>query len=176
MNRLQDVGGTTLEWTQPSWGARAYELRADGILFATLQWEKLFGSLATARTADGEWTFKRGGFLRPRVTARVAGTEEAVAEFQADWGGGGTLTIAGRAAYEWKRLSFFGGAWGFTRPTGRMVAEFEPQFSVLKRRVEVRIAESPDSAKDLPLLVTLGWYLLVLMQQDSDAATVAAIS
>jgi hypothetical protein len=37
--------------------------------------ETVFGSLATAKSSAGAWTFKRVGFFKPRVTVRIQGEE-----------------------------------------------------------------------------------------------------
>ena len=71
MKSLRKVGAFALEWSQTSVMSQSYELRGDDQVVATLEWEKLIGSLATARTADGAWTFKRSGFLTPMVTVRA---------------------------------------------------------------------------------------------------------
>lgn len=76
-----------LKLEQPSARKQAYELRADNELVGTLQWPKAFGSLCVAETADGAWTFNRQGFFKPRVTARVLGSEQDVLVYTPTWTG-----------------------------------------------------------------------------------------
>jgi len=51
-----------LWWVQPRALQMNYELRADEELVATVRFRSLSGSFATAKSADGCWTFKRVGF------------------------------------------------------------------------------------------------------------------
>ncbi len=60
--------------TDPS--ARAYELRADGAVVASLSARDGGGAAWLARMAGGEWRFDREGLLRPRVVVTDAAGEE----------------------------------------------------------------------------------------------------
>ena len=62
MRLIQEAADQDLIWRQPSAFKEYYELRASGEVLATLHWETAWGTLATARTAAGAWTFKRRGF------------------------------------------------------------------------------------------------------------------
>ena len=95
MRAIRDITEQGLHWTQPSTFNREYELRAGDEVVATLGWQKTGGSLALARSTEGNWTFKRSGFLSPRVTVRLAGSETEVAVFKPSWRGEGTLAFHG---------------------------------------------------------------------------------
>src|SRR5262245_2644107 len=56
-----------LRWVQTGSLPRGFELRAGKEGLATLRWQKMLGSLAVGESASGAWSFKRGGFLNPRV-------------------------------------------------------------------------------------------------------------
>ncbi len=71
-------------------------------------------SLATAETADGTWTFKRVGFLNPRVTIRAAGSPDNLAVYQPKFWGDGTVTFADGAAFRWQPTNFWATEWAFT--------------------------------------------------------------
>jgi hypothetical protein len=60
-----------LVWAQPKALRREYQLKNDDELVGGLRFEKSYGSLATAEVASQDWTFKREGFLHPRVTVRT---------------------------------------------------------------------------------------------------------
>jgi hypothetical protein len=79
MKRLAELMGRELKWTQPGAFKMNYELLAGDELAATLRFRSSFGSLATAESADGCWTFKRAGFFQTRVTIRVCGEEADIA-------------------------------------------------------------------------------------------------
>jgi hypothetical protein len=60
-----------LVWSQPKAMRREYQLSNGNELVGWLRFEKFSGSLATAEVASQNWTFKREGFLHPRVTVRA---------------------------------------------------------------------------------------------------------
>ena len=69
MRLIQEAADQELLWRQTHALKQEYALRAGDEVLATLRWQKPFGSLALAKTAEGGWTFKRSGFWQPRVTA-----------------------------------------------------------------------------------------------------------
>jgi hypothetical protein len=79
-----------LQWVQPQAKTRFFELRSGDVVVATLAWEKAFGTLATAQTAEKAWTFKRVVFFNPRVTVRSPDSEADIVLFKPSWGYGGT--------------------------------------------------------------------------------------
>jgi hypothetical protein len=164
-----------MRWTQPStW---VYELRAGDNSLAALRWQKTFGSLALAESADGTWTFKRSGFLNPKVTVRVLGAEAEVAVFTPGSMGEGTLQLSNGRRYRWLNTSFWRSAWAFANEAGEALVDFKPEFVFFKQAAEVKVEPGAVSVPDLSLLTLLGWYLMVLMSQDAGAtaAAVAAV-
>ena len=108
MRLIQEAADQELIWRQPSAMKLHYELRAGDEVLATLQWKNAWGTLATARTAEGEWTFKRSGFWQPRIEVRPVGSEHAVATFVPDWMGNGILTVGGERTFRWAGKGFWG--------------------------------------------------------------------
>jgi hypothetical protein len=108
MRLIQEAADQELVWRQPKALKEDYELHAGDEILATLHWEKAWGSLATARTAEGEWTFKRSGFWRQRVGARPVGSAREVATFLPEWTGNGALTVAGGRTFRWAGKGFWG--------------------------------------------------------------------
>jgi hypothetical protein len=84
MLETADLVGKELEWVQPSALKMEFELRADDETAATLRFRSSLGSLATAESGDGCWTFKRVGFWRTRVTIRACDGETDLAVFRHD--------------------------------------------------------------------------------------------
>ena len=68
MEPLSNLEQAGLSWIQPKARERFFELRSGDPLFATLSFRSGFGTMATAETAEGSWTFKRAGFLNPRIS------------------------------------------------------------------------------------------------------------
>lgn len=85
MQPIRATDGQEVTWQQPHAMKRDYELRAGDELRATPQWKKLFGTVVVVETAQGQWSFKRQGFWRPRVTVRQPGSDADIAVFEAGW-------------------------------------------------------------------------------------------
>lgn len=167
MKKLIEMMGSELEWTQPSGFKLNYELRAGGDLVATLHFRSSFGSFATAETADECWTFKRVGFWRARVTVRLRGAEDDLAIFHIAWNGTGTLEFP-----DGRRVRASTNLWqtryGLESEEGGKLVNFDVG-GVFRHSAKVTIDPSATGREELPLLVTLGWYLAILMQQDAAA-------
>lgn len=82
MEPLDINPGNRLTWSQPKALERTFELRDGNRLFGSLSFVKSFGSLAGASLATGDWTFKRVGYFRPRVTVRRRGQETDLAFYE----------------------------------------------------------------------------------------------
>ena len=95
MKSIRSASGQALHWNQPKTLTRYWELMAGEETVASLKFEKMSGSLATAVSADGEWTFKRSGFLNVRVHLRRVGSEQDIAIFYPRWNG------SGRSSFTW---------------------------------------------------------------------------
>ncbi|UCH59071.1 MAG: hypothetical protein JSV61_12755 [Anaerolineales bacterium] len=176
MKRIGDYQIETLEWRQPKGLDHYYELRARQELLARLTFRSLLGTLATAETSEGSWTFKRVGFLNPRVTVREAGQEANLAVYQPKFWGDGVLTFQDGRALTWKPVNFWRTDWSFFNAQEDAVLEFisglqeEKLRDVFKTQYTlIRHGAGPDP-DILPILATLGLYLLILHQQDAAAA------
>jgi hypothetical protein len=174
VRKLADVAAEELLWVQPSVRKQAYELRAGTDVVATLTWQR--GSLADAEADDHHWTFKRAGFWQPRVTVRVAGSDTDVAIFRPAWMGGGTLELAGGKVLRFSAANFWHSQWNWQEPrTESALVHFKSQQGLLKTGGRVEITPTARTIPELPLLVLLGWYLLILFAQDASAASTAAV-
>ncbi|MFO7167460.1 MAG: hypothetical protein DIU80_005460 [Chloroflexota bacterium] len=169
MRKIAELAGAALAWRQPSMSAE-YELLAGGELAATLRFRSAWGSLATAESADGCWTFKRVGFWQTRVTVRRCEADEDIAEYKHNtWSGGGTLTLAGGREYQastnlWQtEMTIAAGGEPLLRYRNDGVLRLSGSMEIL-----------PDAARlpELPWMAMFGWYLVVMMYR--DAGTVAA--
>ena len=180
MEPLAASPGWRLQWAQPKRLERSFELRSGETRFATLVFRSAFGTLATATTADGEWTFKRVGFLNPRVTVRRAGAQEDLAVYQPRLWGGGRLACADGSSFSWKAVNFWSTQWMFADPGGRPILTFregteDPKLAdVLKTQAIVQFEGVDAAATSLSILVALGLYLILLHQQDGAAVAATA--
>lgn len=180
MRSLGDGNDRSAEWVQPRAFEQFYELTSGGERLASLTFRSSFGTMATAETATGSWTFKRVGFLNPRVTVRQAGTEIDLAVYHPRFWGGGALAFADGRSYAWSSTGFWGTRWEFREAAGGPALVFErgvreERFSdLLRTQFTVTMASTPVAPEILSILVTVGMYLLVLHQRDSAAVVATA--
>lgn len=171
MRPLAEVTGLPLQWVQPSAWREAYELRAGEDVVATLRFRSAFGSYATAEIADACWTFKRVGFWKTRVTVRRCEADQDLAVFHNNtWRGGGTLELADGRRYLASTNTWLT-RYEISDEAGEPLLLFALG-GVFRQSAQVTIQPAAVRLDVLPLLLTLGWYLAVMMHQDSAAATV----
>lgn len=167
---LKYVKGTTLFWVQPHMTQRRFELKSEDEVVATLEWKKLLGTLAEARSADGDWTFKREGFFHPRVTIRRAGDEENLAVFKPDPGDDGFVEFIDGRRFRWAHTDFWATKWALQEAEGGNIAEIAPSGhfkTMLSQEGTVEVSINRKDTKDLSLLIALGWYLMISLADDT---------
>ena len=148
-----------------------YELRVGDELAAVLRFPSSFGSHATAESADGCWTFERVGFWRNKTLVRVCGAQTDVAVFKnCRWGSGGTLELPDGRRYP-ANTNFWRTELAIRNAKGEPLLQLWSSGVV---RLSATVAIHPGAAKlpEVPWLVMLGCYLLVMMKVDAAAAAV----
>lgn len=172
METLISLSGQNLKWSQPHMTKMEYELGIDGKVAAVLRFRSSFGSMATAETASGSWTFKRVGFFQTKVTVRESGSDVDAAVFKNNtWNNGGSLEFLDGRTYL-ASTNFWATEYEFKTEAGETLVRFRKIGGVLHASAEVEILTASAGLQGLPILVTLGWYLAILMQQDAAATSV----
>ena len=195
MRTILAAADQELVWRQPSIFKLEYELRADAEVLATLRWRTIADTLATVETAEGSWTFKRVGFWHPRITARPVGIERDAATFEPRWTGAGPVTLAQGASHRWGQTNGWQTRWAWHDADGVPIVQFHNKHGMAGGgHVEIAPAAAtlppvthldevyqpiatddedvpPAALPEVPLLVTLGWYLLVLATLDMASGT-----
>lgn len=156
-----------LRWSQPSALRAEYELRLGDVLVGILRLREL-GTLGTAESGDGSWTFKRVGFWQNRATIRVLGSDMDLAEFRNNtWPMGGALKFqAGRTFRATTNLWMT--QFAFSDEADVPLVRFH-YGGAFRRWADVEITEVAKPLPELPLLVLFGWYLLVMLDRDAAA-------
>jgi hypothetical protein len=181
---LSNVVEKELHWVQPKALQRRFDLRSEeDDLFGTLEFTKPLGSLATATSDKGAWTFKRMGFFRPRVTVRVKDTEDDLAVYHPKWTGSeGKLECTDGEVFVWKLTSFWSSRYEIVDAAGNVLVEYKLGSGQLKLsdlfKSQARMVVKTDGQKvdKLDVLVLLGWYLLILMQEDTAVSTTVVVT
>lgn len=172
LNTLTTGSYAKLEWRQRTASSRASELSADGRPVGTLAFRSAFGTLATAEIGSACWTFKRVGFFQQKVEIRACGSDAPVAEFvNATWKGGGTLAMKGGPSFR-ATSNWWNTKWQVEDEEGRVLVRFE-YGGVFRMSAQVKISPEARGLAELPLLVAVSWYLVLMLAQ--DAASSAAI-
>lgn len=174
MLKMDDLVIRDLDWTQPHALRMEYELRDGDTIAATLKFRSSFGSFATAESADGIWTFKRVGFWQTRVTIRKSGSDADIACFKNNtWRNGGTLELS-----EGRKLrastNFWATRYEFSTESGEPLIRYTKIGGLFHMSSQVTILPQAAEIPELPWMVMLGWYLTIMMYQDSAAASAAA--
>jgi len=172
MLRISELTGHDLRWSQPNGLKMEYELREGETLAATLRFRSSFGSLATAESADGCWTFKRVGFWHPLITVRASNEETSLATFKNNtWTNGGTLEFAdGRRCLA--STNFWATKYALASEAGLDLVSYEHVGGFIRMSSTATIHPPAAEIREMPWVVPFGWYLAILMYMDSAAAPV----
>jgi hypothetical protein len=161
-----------LVWVKPKRIRRQFALRSGDTVLATLTWTR--GSSALAQWGASQYHFSRQGWLRPRVLVRDASasdTSEPLATFTQR---GGALTFPDGRVFLWKKPKRLTNVRIWADAAGTELIHFRPG-----RHSTITVTTPPEAAQqpELPVLILLGQYLLVLATQDEAAvaATTAAV-
>ena len=171
-----------LHWLQPKGLSRNFELYHDETLVARLDFQSAWGSLAIASTASQSWTFKRVGFFKTRITARISGESSDIAIFTPNWLGEGWIEMVGDRRYFWKSANFWASRFVINAEDGSTVITYKegvehPRFADwFKTQAGVFVEYPARGIPETPLLILLGWYLIILQQEDSAAAGGAVVA
>lgn len=173
MRQIAQMVGGELEWVQPRALKMEYELRAGEEVVATLRFRSSWGSFATAESADGCWTFKRVGFWQTRATVRPCESEVEIASFrQGTWSFGGTLELPDGRKYP-ASTNFWATRYEIQSESGEPLITYRTH-GILRLEAHMEIAPPAAALPELPWMSMLGWYLAVMMHNDSAAAAVSA--
>ena len=99
-------------------------------------------------------------------------SDAALAEFHPSWTGSGRLELGARQL-RWVATSFWRGEWAWQDDTGTPLIRYLRGTRRPPVAGRVEIASTAGGLPDLALLVTLGWYLVLLNAQDHSASASA---
>ncbi|MBA4407191.1 hypothetical protein C0389_07955 [bacterium] len=183
MKSLKEAGQEHLSWTQPKTTHQMFELKLKDNLYGTLHFPKSVGSLAEAETLDGKWTFKRVGFFTTRITVRKSGDENDLAVFKPNlMASSGVLEFSDGKKFQWSAANFWETKFEFKDADGGEIVTFRSGMEDhklkdwFKTQARVEIPEHKYNLPELPIMILLGWYLIIVLQLDSAAGAVVALS
>jgi hypothetical protein len=163
------VDASALRWLRTSASPPVFELSAGDTLVGRLSWARDSGSLATWTTADGASTLKRVGFFHPRVTARRGGDPRDIAHVSVHLNYH-RIDLTGGVRYRFHRAGLLVPAWQVTTDGGTELLHVEPVRE--GRELAGGAVVASDRAiqrAELPLLLALSWYVIVLSWFEDEA-------
>jgi hypothetical protein len=151
---------------------RSYELKLNDQVVGTLNQPSFWSSDFIAETQNGNWTFRRAGCLGNGAEVFDTASQQPIASFKAEWGGGSTLTFTDGQSFRLQSKGWWRPVWSVIGESGQPVVVLD----VRDKTVDMPSAGAiPDSR--LSLLIMFTWYRVLKAEEDASAAVmVAAVS
>jgi hypothetical protein len=179
MKPLADAINSQLFWEQPKISQRNYILRSEEDTFGQLHFNSAFNTTAEATSGDEHWIIKQLGFLSDRISVQSKSSDVELANYLPDWTGTvGEIQFSTGEKYCWGATNFIGTKFTIsivdspeliTYQSGTRRRKFSDLF---KQQAQIVIAPDAWQIKELPILVSLGWYLVIVRME--DAAVIAS--
>ncbi|WP_052887602.1 hypothetical protein [Thermogemmatispora carboxidivorans] len=174
MRAIRDCADHPLHWREGT--LRSHRLQAGEETLALISFQRLAGTTALAEVAEGRFCFERRGLWLPQVAIHQGderGEELAIFEPQL-WSRDGVLIGLHGPLYRWCRVHERGAeesalpcpCWEWQDLTERPLLHFKQLICLPHTRMSGMLTIEPAAVglSLLPLLATLGWYLLVLYE------------
>jgi hypothetical protein len=171
MRTIQEAAPSYLSWQQPRVFREEYELWAGDELLATL-WGSggSFSATMGAKIGASEYSLGKRGFFQDLIEVREVGAVGVAAYFR-QGAVEGQLALADNRGCRWKRMGFWNGRWAFVDDSDRPLVSFQGRDRLFRAGCDVEIDPTALALPDLPILVILGWYLLLQYQNDAAVAS-----
>lgn len=160
-----------LHWeTENGWGFKpVYQLMtAAGEVVATMRRTHWWNNRVEIDSVGNRFLLDRKGFLPQRIEVQSIGTGESPATFIYELLKGRLDFDDGRT-YIWRSSNWWGTKWAWTTEEGVPLIGFEVQ-GMFKQKGLIHVDNRTFSLDKPPLLLFLGWYLIMLYYQDAAAA------
>jgi len=167
---FNEVNLKEMKWIQRS--ITQDELVSGNDVLGALHWANSWGSLASAESAYGKWTFKRVGFVHPKISIRTPDQKSNLHIAEVSWNGEATLKVLDQGTFRWTPNTWHT-KWTLLDDNKKEVMKIELS-GFLNVSGNLTVANPSIPYPTLSLLALLGWYLIMLVLQD-DASSTAAI-
>ncbi|MGO4881853.1 MAG: hypothetical protein ACLP59_13650 [Bryobacteraceae bacterium] len=171
---LEQVAGQEMEWRQAEATRRFYRLTLGEREIASLRFESSYGTRGAAECGFSQWTFKRTGFLSPKITVREPGSESDLAVFTPGWTGRGWVVFNSGRRYRLRHTDFWGSQWVFETADGAAAVTLGAIHGFFKQGGAAMVSPSAAGLPEAPVLLLLIWYVRLLMHADAEAGAVVA--
>jgi hypothetical protein len=163
MKSIYEAAGQDLQWKRVKWWKREFELRSGDEVLAKLYRQRGISGVIGEAT-DGCWNFKRRGFWMREIAITELATQIEIAVTKRGWKT--SLTFSDGRVLMFKKTNIWRNEWVWLNDEETPLIRFQ-------RNKYPQIEPAAFSFPELSLLLTLGWHLIVLHQEeaaDSGAA------
>ena len=151
---------------------QGYELHWKNGLNGTLRHPTIGSSSFLAISTQGNWTFRRVGWLGASAEISDSFSQQRIATFKSAWGGSGTLSFAGGEKFHFECKGIWHPVWRVTDEAGRLLVSLHSR----EESVELASGEGVPESRSF-LLAMFALYRLLTAEEDAaSAAIVAAVS
>jgi hypothetical protein len=172
MRSISAVVDHEIAWQQLQGLKSEFELRFGDELLATMKLPKMLSSVATFQCEEGTWNIERVGFFSPKTVVRKGTSNEVVGTFTARaWKGGGTVELSEGRKLE-LRTNMWKSTFEWCTTDGESLLMMKGR-GFLKYFVDVQMNRSAAKWPELPWLMALMFYQMIMMRR--DAATHSAV-
>jgi hypothetical protein len=169
MRTIESVIGRELQWVQPSFLKMEFELKNSNIVVAKLEFKHLISEEARAESADGCWKFKRKGFWKTTISVSACDDDIPIVSFEGKrWGKIFPIQLPGGEHVKIV-TDFWGWTFSLQTETGELIAEVKRK-GLFSGTYKVDLRKRGSSYKELPWLLMLLWYLMILERRRQRGA------
>jgi hypothetical protein len=165
LHSLETAKEHAIRWIQPKRLAPYFELCSKQSLYGTLEYSGNRTTIAIATVAEGRWRFKYTRFTLPQISISHNNKPdvETILEPGFDWSS--TLKFSDGQRLFWRPIDQRELQWGFISTSGNPILSISPRPRFLKLEADVHLNPVSSAHPHLPMLVLLGWFLVLLRQR-----------
>lgn len=167
MKSFAELENQDLRWVQPSVWKNDYVLQtSDGSAIARISKLNWWSDKMEVEAVGNRWEFARKGWWQQRIEIRSVGTGEEPARY---FYKGQRLEFPDGREYHW-RSNFWGSKYTWVTLNGDPIIGFQTG-GMFRMNGDIHMDPEVADMKTLPLMIFLGWYLILLARQDAAAAS-----
>lgn len=157
----------TLSWVGAGFWPTRFVLKDGGAQISSFSREtRALHNEATGQAEGHSWTFKRSGFLIPRITVISTKNDQEIASVKSNWMGRGIVKLAAGQEFVWKESNPWGIGRGFFTPENELLVSFKRKWQVYGYEYKVEITDQGNIERNLPLLLVLGIFMILPSSQN----------
>ena len=172
MRKISGLVDHEITWQQLRGFRSEFELRFGDDLVATMKLPKMLSSAAVFHCEEGSWIIERSGFLGSKTVIRPENSNKEIATYTGRaWRGGGTVELPDGRKLQ-LRMNIWKRTFEWCTDDGESLVLMKGR-GFLKYFVDVSMNRSAAKWPELPWLVALLFYQMLMMRRDSASHAAA---